>query len=201
VVPISASIEEGQTQQFTATGSFDDGSTADITSTATWASSNTAVATIDASGLATGVSVGTTDITAVQDGLTSNTATLDVTASTGATTASVESITYSGTGGKNNNIHLLITVALLDNLGNPVPNASVSIDLFRDGNFYGSGTGTTGTDGTVTFKATNAPSGCYTTTVTDVTAAGLTWDGATPANELCKSSGSGGGNNGGALES
>jgi len=80
VAPTSASLEEGQTQQFTATGSFDDGSTSDITSTATWASSNTAAATIDASGLATGLSAGTTDITAAQDGVTSNTATLDVTA-------------------------------------------------------------------------------------------------------------------------
>ncbi len=80
VTPGSASIEQWQTQQFTATGSFDDGSTADLTSTATWASSDTAVATIDASGLATGVSVGTSNITASQDGVDSNTATLDVTA-------------------------------------------------------------------------------------------------------------------------
>jgi len=71
-------------------------------------------------------------------------------------------------------------------LGNPAAGASVSIDLFRDGTFVGSGTGTTGTDGTVTFTLKNAKSGCYTTTVTDVTAEGLTWDGATPANEFCK---------------
>ena len=80
VTPASASIEEGQTQQFTATGNFDDGSTADLTSTATWASSNTGVATIDASGLATGVSAGTTNITASQDPVTSDAATLEVTA-------------------------------------------------------------------------------------------------------------------------
>ena len=49
-----------------------------------------------------------------------------------------------------------------------------------------SATGTTGTDGKVTFRATNAPTGCYTTTVTNVAASGYTWDGTTPANQFCK---------------
>jgi len=103
-------------------------------------------------------------------------------APTTATTVSVASITYATTGGPSSDKHLLITVALLDNLGNPVSDASVSIDLLLNNVFYGSATGTTGTDGTVTFKAVNAPLGTYTTTVTDVTAAGLTWDGLTPPN-------------------
>ena len=68
----------------------------------------------------------------------------------------------------------------------PVGGASVSIDLFLDGGFLAPGSGTTGTDGTLTFTLKNASSGIYTTTVTDVTAAGLTWDGSTPANEFCK---------------
>jgi len=81
VSPISATIEEGQTKQFTATGSFDDDSTADLTSTATWVSSNTDAATVNASGLATGIADGTTNITVTQDGVTSNIASLEVTAS------------------------------------------------------------------------------------------------------------------------
>ena len=103
-----------------------------------------------------------------------------------ATTVTVDSITYDTEGGKNKDKHLLITVALLDDLGNPVAGASVSIDLYLDGPLLTSGIGTTGTDGTVTFTLKNAKSGCYTTNVTDVTASGLTWDGATPANEFCK---------------
>ncbi len=102
------------------------------------------------------------------------------------TTVSVASITYATEGGRNGDKHLSITVALEDNLGNPVAGASVSIDVYLDGSLYGSGTGITGTDGTVTFKANNAPSGCYTTTVTNVAAGLLTWDGAIPVNELCK---------------
>ena len=103
-----------------------------------------------------------------------------------ATTVSVSSITYATEGGKNKDKHLNVTVALVDDLGNPVDGASVSIDLFRDLSFVASGTATTGTDGTVTFTLKNAQSGCYTTTATTVTADGLTWDGATPANEFCK---------------
>lgn len=99
------------------------------------------------------------------------------------TTVSVVSITYSTIGrGK----HLLITVALEDDFGYPVADASVSIETYRDKSFYATGTGTTGTDGTLTYKLRNAPSGTYTTTVTDVTAAELTWDGFSPENSFTK---------------
>ena len=100
VTPIIATIEEGQTQQFTATGSFDDGSTADLTSTATWASSNTAVATVDASGLATGIAAGTTDITATQDGITSIAAALAVTPATTTDTVTITRAVYSSRKGQ-----------------------------------------------------------------------------------------------------
>ena len=93
---------------------------------------------------------------------------------------------YGTEGGKAKDKHLLITVALLDDLGNEVAGASVSIDLFRDDSFVASGTSTTGTNGTVTFTLKNAKPGCYTTTVTGVTADGLTWDDTTPANQYCK---------------
>lgn len=68
--------------------------------------------------------------------------------------------------------------------------ASVSILLALGGS--GSSwtfTGTTGSEGTVTFSLLNAPSGCYTTRVTDVTAGGLTWDPEDSGNvsgEFCK---------------
>ena len=95
-----------------------------------------------------------------------------------ATTVSVDSITYTTEGGKNQDKHLLITVALVDDLGSAVSGASISIRLDNtDTGESWTGTGTTGTDGTVTFTRKNAPLGWYSTTVTDVTAAGLTWDG------------------------
>lgn len=98
---------------------------------------------------------------------------------------SVDSITYGTEGGRNSDKHLSITVALVAE-ADPVSGASVSIDLFRDGALDSRGTGTTGTNGKITFTRKNAPSGTYTTTVTDVNAAGLTWDGVTPPNDFTK---------------
>lgn len=79
VTPTSATIEQGQTLQFAATGTYSDDTTADITSSVQWSSSNEVVAIIDPTGLATGVSEGTASITAALGTMTSNTATLHVT--------------------------------------------------------------------------------------------------------------------------
>ena len=94
----------------------------------------------------------------------------------------VESVTYATEGGKSGDRHLQITVALVDDLGNPVGGASVSVQV--DNTTTGSGaagTATTGSGGTVTFTWKNAPSGTYITTVTNLDASGLTWDGVTPS--------------------
>ena len=107
-------------------------------------------------------------------------------APTTATSVSVDSISYARDGGRSGDKHLPITVALVDNLDNSVAGASVSIDVSRDGRYYGSGTGTTGSDGTVTFQASNAPQGCYITDVTAITTdSGLAFDGSEPNNGSC----------------
>jgi subtilisin len=98
------------------------------------------------------------------------------------TTVSVSGFTYATTGGRDGKKHLSVTVALVDDLGDPVAGASVSILLEHDLGSSWTFTGTTGSDGTVTFSLPNAPSGCYTTVVTDVTAGELTWDDGDPAN-------------------
>ncbi len=104
-----------------------------------------------------------------------------------ATKVIVDAVTYTTAGGKNSDKHLNATVALLDDLGGAVSGASVSIrlDLDEDGDANAdrswTGAGTTGSGGTVIFTLNNAPSGNYTTTVTNVTAQGLSWDGVTPA--------------------
>lgn len=104
-----------------------------------------------------------------------------------ATTVSVASpIVYTTEGGRNNDKHLNIAVSLVDNLGNVVAGASVSIDLLLNGSVIGSGSGTTGINGAVTFTLKNAPSGHYETKVTGVSATGLLWNGITPANGFDK---------------
>ncbi len=99
-----------------------------------------------------------------------------------ATTVSVGSVTYSMNGP-----HLLITVALIDNLSNPVSGASVDMFLVNTdtGQLWIGSDGTTGDDGTETWRLRNAPSGCYTTSVLSVIADGLAWDFVTPPNEFC----------------
>jgi subtilisin family serine protease len=104
----------------------------------------------------------------------------------GADTATVDSIAYGGEGGRSRDKHLLVTVHVSDDLGSSVSGALVSIRLDREGSPLATSTGTTDPSGNVTFKQKNAPSGCYQTVVTGVTAAGLAWDGVTPPNSYCK---------------
>jgi hypothetical protein len=98
------------------------------------------------------------------------------------TTVSVSGFTYATTGGRDGTKHLSVTMALVDDLGDPVAGVSVSSLLEHDSGSSWVFTGTTGAEGTVTFSLLNAPTGWYTTAVTDVTAGGLTWDPNDPAN-------------------
>ena len=68
----------------------------------------------------------------------------------------------------------------------PVFGASVSADLNIGEAPYSSKSGTTGPDGSVALKFTNAPAGCYDTEIASVTAAGLTWDDTYPDNDFAK---------------
>lgn len=133
---------------------------------------------------------GTHTITASATDSAGQTRTASVTITVGAppeaTTVRIASVTYATEGGRQQNQHLLVTVAVVDDQGKPVGGAALDVRLDQDGVLYLTASGTTGTDGKITFKARNAPSGCYVTTVTSVTASGLSWDGITPANEFCK---------------
>ena len=80
VTPSTTSLAAGLTQQYTATGTYTSGPNQDITTTVAWSSSNTSAATVSGTGLATSAAVGSTSITAQLSGITSNTATLNVTA-------------------------------------------------------------------------------------------------------------------------
>jgi len=88
-------------------------------------------------------------------------------------------VTYAGSGGKNRDKHLLVTVLIVDSGGQPVANASVAVDVSRNGTDYASNVGTTGSTGEVTFQLTNAPAGTYDTSVTSVTVGGVMYTGVT----------------------
>jgi plastocyanin len=78
VTPANPRIPNGETEQFTATGTFSDNSTEDLTSQVTWASATMSVATISnasgSAGLATAVGQGTSMISATLDGISGSTA-------------------------------------------------------------------------------------------------------------------------------
>ncbi len=96
----------------------------------------------------------------------------------------VSSINYSMQGKKVKSLH--ITIALADDLGGPVANAFVTINLNLNGTPYAFGYGNTLSDGTITFTKDNPPTGCYETDVLSVdTPTGLAWDGSTPVNSFC----------------
>jgi hypothetical protein len=81
----------------------------------------------------------------------------------------VESITHDRQGGRHGDKNLVVTVHAQDASGADVSGAEVSIRLDLDGSPRAwVGTGTTGTEGTVSFTLANATKGCYTTTVTEL---------------------------------
>jgi thermitase len=101
---------------------------------------------------------------------------------------SVTSVTYFTDGGRLKDRHLSFTASLTNDGGMPVSGASLSIILLCNSGSHGtwSYVGNTDSMGKVTFSLNNAPSGCYTAEVTDVTISGWTWDGITPVNSFCK---------------
>jgi len=101
----------------------------------------------------------------------------------GGSTISVDSIILTTEGGKNQDKHLKIALHVSDD----VVGATVSIEL--DNTTTGQtwiGTATTDSSGNILFTLKNFPDGCYTTTVTSVSASGLTGDTSTPTNGICK---------------
>ena len=90
-----------------------------------------------------------------------------------------------------------MTIALVDNLGGGAGGASISVrmDAYADpapgsaSIAFATGSGTTGSAGTIKFTWSNAPGTCYTTTVQSVTASGLWFDDAGSTSfRVCKSS-------------
>lgn len=86
----SATVEVGQTQQFTAMATYSDGSVVDITTEATWTSSDTAVATITDTGLATVLAEGVFEIIASLGWVTSYPVSLNVIAAPVLVVVSIE---------------------------------------------------------------------------------------------------------------
>jgi subtilisin family serine protease len=183
-----SSFESGDTILFTGTAS--DPEDGDLTDSLAWTSSIDGPIGMGGSPSAI-LSDGTHTVTASVTDSGGRTASASIGLTVGTppaepATVSVSSIAYATAGGRDGTKHLSVSVALVDDLGGPVAGASVSIQLELDSGSAWTFDGTTGSDGVVAFSLLNAASGCYTTTVEDVAAAALTWDGVTPYNRFCK---------------
>lgn len=97
---------------------------------------------------------------------------------------SVSSITYSLSGV--GNADLTVTINVVSGSGAPMANAFVWANLYGNGRVCLTPIGTTNAAGSASFKLFRASSGTYKTTMVRVSAAGQTWDGATPPNEFTK---------------
>jgi subtilase family serine protease len=79
-------------------------------------------------------------------------------------------------------VYMNITLKVVNGAGAAVDGAVVSITLDVNGSAYASGAAATGSNGEVTFTLANPSAVTYSTVVTAVTDAGLTWNGEYPAN-------------------
>ncbi|HEY1465214.1 MAG TPA: Ig-like domain-containing protein [Terriglobales bacterium] len=77
VGPSNLNLQQGATQQMTATGNFDDGSTKTLTSGVIWSTSDTSIAPVSAGGVVSGAAAGTATVTA-ESGTVSGQATVNV---------------------------------------------------------------------------------------------------------------------------
>jgi hypothetical protein len=167
VSPASASVSLGSTTTFTASGADAYGNA--VSPSPAWSATGGTVS--PASGATTTftpTAAGTATITATANGV-SAAASVTVTGRV----AHVSSITYTRSGG-----YVYVTVAT------NAPNGTLGLRILRSGVTYASGTVSTGSSGTVTVRV-SAPGGCYSTTITSLSASGYAWDGATPSNGRC----------------
>jgi hypothetical protein len=81
---------------------------------------------------------------------------------------------------------VLVTATAIDAAGKPVSRAIVSVLVRRDGRRYFSGRAAAGAAGRTVYRVPARRSGCFTTTITRVSAAGFAWHGRTPRNRFCK---------------
>ena len=70
IAPVKTTIQTGQTQQFSATGTLGNGQIEDLTQQVTWGSSNSNIVTISSAGLATGIAGGIVTVSASFQGQT-----------------------------------------------------------------------------------------------------------------------------------
>jgi hypothetical protein len=173
ISPTSSSLAVGATQTFNAAGVDAYGNS--VAPSITWSATGGTISTTS------GASTTFTATTSGQGAVTATSGTIGASATVTVTQlkSRVKSITYSRSSST-----LYVTFTVVDSSGQPVSGASIGLKVMRSGTSYATGSARTASNGTVTVSV-KASRGCYSTTVTGVTAPGLIWDGVTPSNSYC----------------
>jgi subtilisin family serine protease len=177
-----ATFSTGSSITFSGTAIDEDG---DLTASLSWSSSKDGF--IGAGGsFSKALTDGTHTITASAIDSKGKTGSSSVVITVGCvpTSLRVSGVTYALSKNKRD---LSAIVSLQNNCNKPVIGATVSVYItnWTLARVWG-GTGTTNQSGTETFVVRSAPAGQYSTQVTDIVAAGLSWDGNTPSNSYTK---------------
>jgi hypothetical protein len=182
VTPPSATIRARASQAFAAAGIDAYGNRVQVV--ATWSLTPPSLGTIEpSSGTATTFkaerTLGTGTVTA---SIASETATTSGTASVTVTPGRLRIGWIKYTSRKK---IVLVNVRAVDAAGQSVSRAVVSVLVRRNGRRYFSARAVTGAGGRTFHRVPASRGGCFTTTITRISAAGFTWDGRTPRNRFC----------------
>lgn len=183
ITPASATVRARASQRFAAAGTDAYGNPVQVA--AAWSLIPRTLGTITPrTGTATtftaGRMLGTGTVTAA---IASEAATISAAASVSVTPGRLRigSIRY-----RSRKKTVLVTVSAVDAAGRPVSLAVVSVLVRRDGRGYFSARAATGAAGRTVYRVPAQRSGCFSTTITSVSAAGFAWNGRTPRNRFCK---------------
>lgn len=180
-----STFQSGDTITFNGTAT--DAEDGDLTAGLTWTSSlDGGIGTggsFDTAALSTGTHTISASVT--DSGGKSGSDSITVTVSAPSSSmADVASIDFTGRGGRYHDKNLVIDAAVVDESGNGVSGATVSMAV-SVGGVMSPMSGVTDSSGHVSWMWKNSPNGCYVATVVNVSAPGLAWDGTTPPNGNC----------------
>jgi hypothetical protein len=182
ITPAEATVRARATQLLTAIGSDGFGNTFPVS--VSWSVSPPSIGTIEpTTGSSTtftaGRTLGDVTVAAMLDtgaGRLTTTSTLHVVPAL----LTIDSIAYRGGDG-----FALVTVTTLDGVGRPVSQATVAIDVMREGEFHYAARAVTGPKGHAVYSVPVRVGGCFSITVKSVFADAFVWDGRTPPNQYC----------------
>jgi hypothetical protein len=182
VTPTSATVRARGSAQFSASGQDSFGNPFPVS--AMWSLTPKTIGSVSSS---VGSAIMFTALRTLGDGMvTASLATATGTLSATATVHVIPGLVRVGLVFQGRMGFFLVSIRTTDSAGLSVSDARVSITLLRNGRPLLARRVRTGSAGRVSFPVHARRGGCFTATITSVTAAGFMWDGRTPRNRFCR---------------